>query len=359
MRKRFNFAVFLLFFCVLGAVLGEVEVAGDAVSSPEAGNAAGQWFRSAVDMFKDVASDDAGRAMLIINGVIAFILLLFAVVLVRSSRKQKKTIAASKREVDDAMRQLAADRLAAMTEINNAIDRMQAKCRETVDDTAAVAEQMRQDSKESVAQAKAAIKGVKLAWTKIQEWEKASQQKFAQIDRTITTKLGEIDSRAASVTKDMVKQIADKADFQRKLMKMWKYAIETTAKKEHQKACDALELANQLWDRINKEYPGTHEAFNNWGGILLEQAKTDLGDEREKLLTEAVEKLMTSESVKPGAAAYNLACVYAVMDNYDQSRKWLETGAKAGTLETREHAMQDTDLKPFWREDWFRKLDWK
>ena len=47
------------------------------------------------------------------------------------------------------------------------------------------------------------------------------------------------------------------------------------------------------------------------------------------------------------------------MGNLEESRKWLEVGGEAGTLEGQKHAMADEDLRVFWREEWFRKLGWK
>ena len=70
----------------------------------------------------------------------------------------------------------------------------------------------------------------------------------------------------------------------------------------------------------------------------------------------AKEKLGLAEQVKPGSAAYNLACLNAVKGDVEACRHWLEKSSQLGTLPGRETLLNDPDLQSVREHDWFKKL---
>ena len=120
-------------------------------------------------------------------------------------------------------------------------------------------------------------------------------------------------------------------------------------------------LFKQAYEKYKKAVelkPSYFEAWNNWGAALIHQSINKTGKDRKNLLSEAKEKCLKAESIKLGEGAYNLACVYARLGDEKQCQKWLKTGEKAGTLETREKAMAEPDLKSVRDKAWFKKIRW-
>ena len=131
---------------------------------------------------------------------------------------------------------------------------------------------------------------------------------------------------------------------------------------KHKKGKEAKELSNQGIEKYKKAIeikPDYFTAYHNWGDELCKLATSKKGKEAEKLFKQAEEKCLKAESIKTGEGAYNLACVYALRGNEEKCKEWLKVGEKAGTLDTREHAMADDDLKSVLDKDWFKKLRWK
>jgi tetratricopeptide (TPR) repeat protein len=129
------------------------------------------------------------------------------------------------------------------------------------------------------------------------------------------------------------------------------------AQAEKKEGAEADRLFKESYEKYQKAVeikPDMHEAWNNWGTALLAQAKKKEGDEKEKLLREAREKYLNAERKD----AYNLACIAAIEGNEEECRKWLKVGEEAGSLPTREYAMSDEDLRPYWDKDWFKEIRW-
>jgi tetratricopeptide (TPR) repeat protein len=121
-----------------------------------------------------------------------------------------------------------------------------------------------------------------------------------------------------------------------------------------------FEQACQKYEQAIKIKPDMHEAYNNWGDTFTDWAQLKIGTpEYEVLLKQAEGKCLKAESLKKGAGAYNLACVYALRGDKEQCRKWLLVGQETGTLPTRSEAMKDSDLDIVKGEPWFKEIKWK
>lgn len=88
--------------------------------------------------------------------------------------------------------------------------------------------------------------------------------------------------------------------------------------------------AGKLWALAGEKYrdalaikPDMHEALHNWGSALFSQAYTKAGEKRDELLAHAEEKLTRANSLAPGHASYNLACMAGLCGNASQAADWL------------------------------------
>jgi len=139
----------------------------------------------------------------------------------------------------------------------------------------------------------------------------------------------------------------------------WGSALTDLAKrKEGTEAEELFKQALQKFEKAVQIKPDMHEAYNNWGSALTDLAKRKEGQDKIQLLKEAKEECLKAESIKQGTAAYNLACVYARLDDEKECELWLKVGEKAGTLPTRSHAMSDSDLASMRDKEWFKQIRW-
>ncbi len=121
-----------------------------------------------------------------------------------------------------------------------------------------------------------------------------------------------------------------------------------------------FEQSRQKYEQAIRINPNRYEAYNSLSGIMIEWARFKVGtSEYESLLKQAEEKGLKAESLKTGAGAYNLACIYAGRNDKERCKIWLLVGQGAGTLSTRDHAMKDKDLDSVKSEPWFKEIKWK
>jgi len=123
------------------------------------------------------------------------------------------------------------------------------------------------------------------------------------------------------------------------------------------------EEADRLFAQAGEKYeaalrlkPDMHETLNNWGNALSDQAKQKTGEEADRLFAQAGEKLLRTESLTPGKGAYNLACLSALQGHIDECKKWLLKSIELGSLPSKQHLLEDLDLKRVRGLDWFQKL---
>ncbi len=101
--------------------------------------------------------------------------------------------------------------------------------------------------------------------------------------------------------------------------------------------------------------PDSHEAFNNWGSLLSEQARRASGEERSLLLAAAASKLERAMQIN-SAHSFNLACLRALQSDETGCRVALENAEKHGTLPSLDHLMVDGDLDSVRETQWFKGL---
>jgi cytochrome c-type biogenesis protein CcmH/NrfG len=110
--------------------------------------------------------------------------------------------------------------------------------------------------------------------------------------------------------------------------------------------------ADNLFTEAGKKYaaaivikPDLNVALHNWGRALINQAKTKQGIEADKLLTKALDKLKQAESLKPGSAAYDIACICGLRDDTFEAAYWLKIAKdKNINCPDCDHILKDTDF---------------
>ena len=130
-------------------------------------------------------------------------------------------------------------------------------------------------------------------------------------------------------------------------------------RKEGPEADELFKQAFEQYEKAVEIKPDKHQAYNNWGTMISKLAQKKKGENKTRLIVEAKEKCLKAELIKTGVAAYNLACLSALLGDEIECRKWLETSDKAGTLGTREKAMNDPDLESMRDKEWFKQLCWE
>lgn len=82
-----------------------------------------------------------------------------------------------------------------------------------------------------------------------------------------------------------------------------------------------FEEAFTKFEAALKIKPDYFEVFNNWGGALLELGKLT---GRTEVLKAAREKLQAGEAKRKNSAAYNMACVEALLENRKVALEWVK-----------------------------------
>lgn len=145
---------------------------------------------------------------------------------------------------------------------------------------------------------------------------------------------------------------ADRSTRERGITELWSEAGQFYSVGDYEKAAS-------IWQEIYEKYkPESRPFFNNWGSTLLNLAKqkSESDPEREKLLKEATEKYKKAEEFTKGIAAYNLASIYALLNDEEECKKWLQICQQTGTLPTRKHAEGDKDLESVRDKEWFKQI---
>ena len=104
----------------------------------------------------------------------------------------------------------------------------------------------------------------------------------------------------------------------------WGNVLSDQAKTKQGDEADALfALAGEKYAAALAIKPDKHEALSNWGAALLTQANTKQGDEANALFALAGEKFAQGEAILEGSCAYNLACLHGLLGDARKSAEWL------------------------------------
>jgi hypothetical protein len=90
--------------------------------------------------------------------------------------------------------------------------------------------------------------------------------------------------------------------------------------------------------------------------ILFAQGMRASGGESVRLLREAKEKFLASESRVPGTGAYRAACVCARLGEEEECRRWLEASHEPGILVTRDELAAEPHFESVRGRDWFPRV---
>ena len=137
----------------------------------------------------------------------------------------------------------------------------------------------------------------------------------------------------------------------------WGLALADQAQTRQGAEADALfERAGQKYDAALRIKPDMHEALYNWGATLVNQAIRSSEPKRENLLRMARKKLLASEQIRLGSAAYNLACVESLLGNSEECRHWLSVYLSSPTPAKLANVERDPDFDPVRHLPWFKTL---
>ncbi|MCE1253802.1 MAG: SIR2 family protein [Anaerolineae bacterium] len=145
-----------------------------------------------------------------------------------------------------------------------------------------------------------------------------------------------------------------KVDFHEALNNWGNALSEWAQTKSGSEAEELLRQACEKYESALSIKADKHEALNNWGVALSEWAQTKSGSEADELFRQSIDIFMKSEKLQEGRAAYNLACVSALMGRELDCQTWLEKSKQAGNLPSRQHIETDTDLDGVRHKDWFK-----
>lgn len=138
---------------------------------------------------------------------------------------------------------------------------------------------------------------------------------------------------------------------------LWGAALVGQARiKSGLEADDLLEQAQEKYQAALEIKPDFSEALYNLGGLFLDQARTKTSEESKHFYILAREKLLKAVELNPEIGGYNLACLFSVQGDEAGCKQWLEKCLAFGTLPSREHILNDSDLENMRNLEWFKEL---
>jgi tetratricopeptide (TPR) repeat protein len=134
----------------------------------------------------------------------------------------------------------------------------------------------------------------------------------------------------------------------------WGIVLMEQAKQKTDKAADDFfRQAYEKFAEALKIEPGMHVALYTWGLALASQAKQKTTAEAKALFDMARTKYEQANSIVPGSAAYDLACLSALLEETGQCRKYLEESRDRGLLPPAAYVESDSDLVSVRQSEWF------
>jgi tetratricopeptide (TPR) repeat protein len=118
-----------------------------------------------------------------------------------------------------------------------------------------------------------------------------------------------------------------------------------------------LITAENLYRKSLELDPDLVLALNNFGAFLVEKQRNNQLTKTQKtsILNEAAQLLQKAEFIAPGAPGYNLACIYALLNDHESCKKYLQQSLP--NLELRRQDVEnDPDLSSVKNQEWFKTL---
>jgi len=135
------------------------------------------------------------------------------------------------------------------------------------------------------------------------------------------------------------------------------YALFDLAKRGCSEATARLIAAtSRQFDAAAESGRDVRELLEGRGVLLWAQALCCEGAESTRLLREAQERFVESESRMPRICTYNLACIHAQLGELEECRRWLEASLEPGVWVSREQMANERELQSVRECDWFRAL---
>ncbi len=134
----------------------------------------------------------------------------------------------------------------------------------------------------------------------------------------------------------------------------WGNVLSIQALTKHPKeACALFDEAYEKYSKVIELQPNNYEAYTNLGQTLLFQAII-ISAPQKNLKREVAEKyFLQAEDIKPGSASYNLASLWALRDNEEETKKWLDKAAKYNRLPPNAY-MSSNDFDAMRDKQWFK-----
>jgi tetratricopeptide (TPR) repeat protein len=141
--------------------------------------------------------------------------------------------------------------------------------------------------------------------------------------------------------------------------KNWGVALSEQAKlKTGADAEGLLATACEKYEKLAELAGADAEVHYIWGLALSRRAQLTRGPISQELTASAVERLSIAETLRPGTAAYFLACLTSARGDAKATQKWLERCKETDTLPIRGMLEHNQAFGSILKTAWFAKL-WK
>ncbi len=132
------------------------------------------------------------------------------------------------------------------------------------------------------------------------------------------------------------------------------------------KACEKYEMASKL-------NPRDEVLLDYWARSILILSREEKGTNRQKLVEEAKEICLLSESIRKGSGAFALACINSMGKNEEECKHWLKIAEETGNLPTLKTALELGNMRSNFfnlkvrsgflayvkNKKWFKEMKWK
>lgn len=143
----------------------------------------------------------------------------------------------------------------------------------------------------------------------------------------------------------------------------WGFALYCQGQTKPAQEADTLYRgACEKFSAAQEKDPGNSQIVNDWGVTLLARAQAEDVATDHDLYEQARKKFLETEALEPGLAAYNLACLHGIRDNFDGCKECLVIARDNGFLPDEAHLKDDQDIAKFrhgeqvWFADFLKSL---